>query len=157
MKICGEDPNLLKIGQNYRTRYIEDLSKFYCCRSNEIAIKRSLLKNFLMVWGCLDCRRGINITRMHHRVTLYIQCLSCYILQMCIQLWCTHCISLYILRLLDFVVGCFVYLEELRECINWCLVIIVYVMFLFACFRASRNFRLNVMIHGFEHTLSILK
>jgi hypothetical protein len=46
MKICGEDPNLLKIGQNYWTLHIEDLSKFYCCPSNEIAIKRSLLKNF---------------------------------------------------------------------------------------------------------------
>jgi hypothetical protein len=43
------------------------------------------LIDFLMVYGCLDSR-GINITRIYHRVTLCVQCLSVNILQMCIQL-----------------------------------------------------------------------
>jgi hypothetical protein len=39
MKICREIPNLVTVGQTYRTLYVKNLSPFYCSRQSKIAIK----------------------------------------------------------------------------------------------------------------------
>jgi hypothetical protein len=47
-----------------------------------LPVKRNLSEGAIcsseMLSGCLDSRAHINITRKHHSVTAYVQCLFCY-------------------------------------------------------------------------------
>lgn len=71
MILCSENSNMVKIRQKYFTWR---LIMFYCCYRRH-SVARKALSWTEILWGSWDSRRGINITRSLHNVTLYVHCL----------------------------------------------------------------------------------
>jgi hypothetical protein len=66
IKMCQENPDLLKTGQNYCCTLLKDLSMFHCWKWHRYT-KQSRSVNEIIL-GCLGSWRGISIRKYLHRM-----------------------------------------------------------------------------------------
>jgi hypothetical protein len=75
MRICLENPNLVKIGQKYRHF---TWTPSYALLLSVTLNRHKALSSSEMTSGCQDSLGGTNITRTRHNITLYLHYLNCW-------------------------------------------------------------------------------